>query len=368
MQRISKVIKGDNYIPEYGYIVVTKQGMIIYNGQVGMRYSRKLTGERLCQIADTVGAYAIPEPLKFLKIISVLESITAVTVDEKNSHIRIDFAGRGEITIPVLLNLPEGIPHLAIEWIDMKTAKDTGMEISSLWNEMDGLTTTEGEALWGDVIGVYGSEGKLVSFDYGVYVHSDKLDIQNFYCPKALVGLGLRGMDYAVVQGEGIQLVGSDIAYICTGVAKSKVVEDMMSIKDDFEAGIKKKITLDFTSGVWRRAKLLVDAVLVLKIQNNQIFIECDRWKERIGKTEADDAEFHTRITLLERWASGTFKHAISVTKDGTWNLFGVTRGGMNFYGVLTDIAESDTSPKKNTATKEVVSELPDITEGESLL
>lgn len=365
MQRISKILKGDNFIPEFGYIIITAGGMVVYNGHIGINYSRKLTGERLCSIADEAGAYAIPEPLKFLKIISVLESITSVQLDKTSQQIKISFAGKGEIKIPVMLNLSKETPHLAIDWCDKNDKDGKHIEVTSLWNELNTLTTTEGEALWGDVIGIYGSDKRLVAFDYGVYLHSEGIEIPDFYCPKALIELGLRGIDYANINGDEVQLIGNDVKYICTGVAKSQVVTDMMSLKEEFNKGKKQKITLDFTSGVWRRAKLLADEVLLLQIKNNQIFLQCDSWKECIGKTEAKDAEFNTRISLLERWASGTFEHAVSVTDDGTWNLYGVTRGGVKFYGVLTDIAETTKTTK---AKEKPTTDIADIPEGESLL
>ena len=365
MRRILKVLKKDNFIPELGYIVVTSKGMSVYNGQIGVNYSRKLAGERLCLLADNLGAYAIPEPAKFLKIVNALEDITAVELLEKESAITIKFAGKGVVKIPVVMNLHEQVPHLLINWKSLETARKDGIEITPLWNEISNLTTNEGEALWGDVIGVYGHGKKLVSFDYGVYLHSKAIKAPEFYCPRSLIDLGLLNMEFAVVEDDTIYLVGNEVQYYCSGVSKSDIVDSMMQLKDGFSKGTKNKVTMDFTSGLWKRAKLFATAVLLFKVSKGEIFIKHDTWEECIGKTVAPDAEFTTRISLLERWASGTFEHSISIEKDGTWNLFGKTRGGMSFYAVLTDVQKPSA---EKSSDKDEVAEIDDIEEGGSLL
>ena len=338
MRRISKVLKKDNFMPEMGYIVVTPDGMSVYNGQVGIKYSRKIAGERLCLVADEFGPYGIPEPSKFLRTVSVLEDISSVQLVKDESALTIKFAGKGSIKVPVVINLHDKVPHLVLNWKPFDSTKLEGIEISSLWNEIHSLTTSEGESLWGDIIGVYGNNKQLVSFDYGVYLHSTDVDVPNFYCPRSLIDLGLKNIEKAIVEEDAIFLVGHDVQYVGTTVASSNVVNDMMSLKTDFKDGKKYKVTLDFTSGVWNRAKLFAFIVLTLKVKNGDIIVEHDTWKESIGKTAAPDSEFTTRISLLERWASGTFDHSISITNDGIWNLSGTTRGGMNFYAVLTDV------------------------------
>ncbi len=364
MKRIAKILQKDNFIPELGYIVITSEGMIAYNGQIGVRYDRETSGERLCLIADKVGAYAIPEPLKFLRTISALEGITAVELSEADSSITIKFAGKGSLQIPVVLKLSKSIPQLAIEWKTLDEAKTQGIEITSLWDEVTALTTNEGQQLWGDVIGIYGSEGKLVSFDYGVYLNSDDIQAPDFYCPRSLLDLGLKNMEVAAINGDILLIVGQKVQYVCTGVDKSDIVSNMMHLKEDFSAGDIKKVTLDFTSGLWKRAKLFASAVLTFAVKNGEIYIKHSTWEECIGKTEAPDAEFTTRISLLERWASGTFEHSISIGADGTWNLYGKTRSDMNFYAVLTNI-ENPTDvkiPEQETAN------FMDFGEGETIL
>ena len=366
MRRVTKVLKRDNFIPELGYLVVDSNGMTAYNGQIGIHYSRQTTGERLCSLADTNGAFGIPDPSQFLKTISVLESIASVELSKKESAITIRFAGKGILKIAVVLDLHAKIPHNDIKWKTYEDAKENGVEVSSLWREIEHLVTNEGEALWGEVIGVYGCEGKLVSFDYGVYLHSEGEKTPEFYCPRSILTLGLKNMDYAIVEGDIVYLVGKECQYVCTGVTKSEVVSEMMQLKDSFKAGVSKTVTLDFTSGLWKRAKLFASAVLTLKVRNGEIFVEHDTWSECIGQTEAPNAEFTTRISLLERWASGTLEHAISLVADGTWNLYGRTRGGMNFYAVLTDVYNP--SIDSTSVDDTIDSDEIDIEEGESLL
>lgn len=370
MKQITQILKKDNFIPELGYIVIDKDGMMAYNGQIGVKFSRKIAGERLCLIADENGAYAIPDPQKFLKIVSALDNIELVELNKKSSSIKIKFAGKGVVKIPVVLDLHSDTPHLNIKWKNMEQAKKEGIALTSLWTEVSTLITQEGEALWGDVIGVYGNNGQLVSFDYGVYIHSEDIKAPKFYCPRSLIDLGLRNLEFAVVSDDTVQLVGNDAQYICTGVSESAVVTDMMALKESFAKGENKKVTLDFTSGLWRRAKLFADVVLKFEVKDGQIFISHDNWSECIGKTEAPNAEFVTRISLLERWASGTFEHAISVNKGSDWNLYGKTRGGMHFYAVLTDlgIIPEIEEEIENPIESDVVSEEIDLPEGQSLI
>ena len=372
MKHITKILKKNNFIPELGYIIVLGTGAIVYNGQLGVYYSRKTIGDKLCGLADKHGSYAIPETSKFLQTVNVLEDISSIALKEKESVLTIKFAGKGVVDVPLVLNISEEIPHLQIKWKTYEEAKKEGLPLSSLWSDISKLITNEGEALWGDVIGVYGDEKKLVSFDYGIYLHSDEIEnikIPDFYCPRALVELGLNAVDYLVVDEENVYLVGKNVQYVCCGVESSPTVKEMVQLKSDFEKGEKKKVTLNLTSGLWRRAKLFSSAVLTMKVRAGEIFVEHDTWSECIGKTEAPDTELNTRVSLLERWASGTLNHSISLSEEGTWSLHGKTRGGLHFYAVLTNTGVGiDEETTEESSTDEKVSDEVDIPEGSSLL
>ena len=353
---------------EFGYLVVTTEGMVVYNGEVGIKYSRSLAGERLCSIADNYGSYAFPEPVKFLRCLSVLEDIKSAELLKKSSAIQIKFSNKGSVLIPIVMNLSEDLPHLILNWQDHAKAGKKGFAISSLWKEIYDLTTTEGEALWGNAVGVYGHNKELVSFDHGVYIHSVGGKSPDFYCPRALLELGLRNLDYVVVEqsdegADSLYLVGKNIQYVCVGVTKSDVVTEMCNLKDEFEGGTKKTVTINTTSGLWQRSKVFAESFLTMKINKGTITVGYNNWEEIIGSTEAPDATFTTRISILERWASGTVKHGISINDDGAWNLHGTTRGGLKFYATLTDY-----SVFEKMGEDEEEETIPDLEEGESLL
>lgn len=368
MKHIQKVLKKSNFIPELGYIVITKDGAVVYNGQVGVSYSRALIGERLCSLADKYGTYAIPETTKFLQTLNVLEKVSSVNLIEKESCLSITFNGKGKVKCPVVLNISDDIPHLQIKWKNYKEVKDQklGTPLTSLWSDIKNLITSEGEALYGDVLGIYGSEGKLLSFDYGVFLLAEQKGLPDFYCPRALIDLGLNSVDYLVTDEDSVFLVGDKVQFVCCGVQKSDKVNDMIQLKDSFEQGEKKKVTLDFGTSLWKRAKLFSNAVLTLRVKDGEMFLEHDTWSETIGKTEAPDTQFTTRLSLLERWVSGTLKHSISLAEDGTWSLYGITRGGLHFFATLTGVEEVIEEDEKKEEIAE--SEELDIKEGESLL
>ena len=236
MKRISKIIKKTGFMQEFGYLVVTAEGMVVYNGEVGIKYSRSLVGENLCSIADKNGPYALPEPVKFLRCLSVLEDIKSVDLIKKSSAIQIKFSNKGSVLIPIILDLSEDLPHLILNWQDHAKAGKKGFAISSLWKEIYDLTTTEGEALWGNAVGVYGHNKELVSFDHGVYIHSVEGKSPDFYCPRALLELGLRNLDYVVAEqseegADSLYLVGKNIQYVCVGATKSDVVTEMCNLE-----------------------------------------------------------------------------------------------------------------------------------------
>ena len=369
MKRISKIIKKTNFMQEFGYLVVTPKGMIVYNGEIGIMYSRSLAGEKLCTIADKHGPYAFPEPVKFLRSLSVLEDIKSVDLIKNSSAIQIKFSNKGSILIPIVMNLGEDLPHLLLNWQDHAKASKKGFAITSLWNEIYNLTTNEGEALWGNSVGVYGHNKELVSFDHGVYIHSTDGKASDFFCPRSLLELGLRNLDYAVTDisddtGDSLYLVGKNMQYVCIAAAKSEVVEEMCQLKSDFEGGDKKKVSINATSGLWQRSKVFAETLLTMKIKKGNITVGYNNWEEIIGTTEAPDSIFTTRISILERWASGTVKHGISINENSEWNLHGTTRGGLQFYATLTDYSVFE----KMDEEEDEIESMPDLSEGESLL
>lgn len=354
MQRISKIIKKDNFVPEYGYLVFSEKGLVVFNGKLGILYSPKLVGERLMAVVARHGRFAVPDASKFLRTLAVLEDVATVDLDKSNSCLSIKFMkGKGSLEVPVVLNLHEKIPHLEIKWKDYETDKADSIQVSSAWREIADLITTEGEALWGNVIGIYIKNNKLLSFDYGVYLSGQDCgsNQKNCFCPLEAIELGLNNIEYMKSDESGVFLVGNLVQYMCSSVSSSPVIDDMAKLKDDFTQGTQFKVTIDTTSGLWRRAKLFASEILKFEVKGGDIVISHENWKESIGKTGAPDAEFNTRISLLQRWAAGSLDHKISVSSNGSWYLHGTTRSGLDFYAVLTDL----NNPMKDSKPSNVV-------------
>lgn len=353
MKRISKVVKKDNFVPEQGYLVFTDKGLIVYNGRIGLLYNRKKMGNHLSGLVDKYGNFAVPDAGKFLRTIAALEDVSQVEIDKGRSCMVLQFnKSKGSLDIPVVLNLHEKIPHLDIKWKDYANDKEGSIPVSAVWREVTDLVTSEGEALWGDVIGVYGRKNKLMSFDYGVYLEGkEDGPLADFYCPLPVLDLGINDIEYVKVDEDAIYMVGAEVQYVCTAVSKKDVINDMATLKDQFEKGEKKHVSLDLTSGVWKRAKAFADNMLLLTVKDGEIIISHESYKESIGKTAAPNAQFNTRISLLQRWASGSLDHAIAIGQDGSWYLHGTTRSGMAFYAVLTDVQ----NPSKKEATGDMV-------------
>lgn len=336
MQRLAKVLNKDNFIPELGYLVVTGDGMIVYNGQIGIKYSKKQAGSKFCDIAAKSGTYAFPDPITFFKTLKVLEDVKSVALVKSESSITIKFAGKGVVKIPVVMNVHKDIPHLHLNWMDVVKHKAKGIPINSNWEELTKLTISDAPAQFGVVLGIYGYLKRLVSFDLGVYIHGDPENVPDFYCPRALLELGLKDVEFAIVKDDEIYLVGAEVQYAFFGSEESEATSDFKKLEEDISTGDVKKVTLDYTSGLWKRMKTLSNESLTLKITKGKIFVGHDTWSECIGKTEAQDIEFTTRASLLERWGSSTLEHGILLSAEGSWFIYGKTRGGMHFYGALS--------------------------------
>lgn len=372
MKRIPKVVKKDNFVPEQGYLVFTPKGLVVFNGRVGILFDRSKMGQHLSACVDKHGMFAVPDATKFLKTTSVLEEVMSVDIDKSRSSLVIRFMkGKGSIEIPVVLNLHEKIPHLQIKWKDYATDRTGAIPVTEAWREVTELVTSEGEALWGDVIGVYGRGNKLASFDYGVYLQGKEGDpMPDFFCPLSLIDLGINDIEYVRVDEDGVYMVGAGVQYVCTAVSKKDVINDMMKLREQFEAGEKKHVTLDLSKSVWKRAKTFAEAMLKLTVKDGEILVSHENWQEAIGKTEAPNATFHTRISLLERWASGSLDHSIAIGSDGSWYLHGTTRGGLAFYALLTDVnnpSRAEKAAMENAAPQKAAeADIPQV--GDSLL
>lgn len=144
-------------------------------------------------------------------------------------------------------------------------------------------------------------------------------------------------MKEAIFTDEELFINGDGVTYFTKPAIQPHVLESALQARDDALAGKEHKVKLDFTSGLWKRAKLFSNLALELTIAGGQMTLSGDNWQEVIGTTDAPAAKFITRISLLERWTIGTTGHTIRINED-EWYLLGNTRKGSEFYGTLTNL------------------------------
>lgn len=345
MKRLQKILPKETMIPEFCYFVFTPYGAIAYNGQVGIRYSLTKIGVKLSNLVTQHGSFAILDGLNFLKIAAVMEKITAAVIDTKKSTLRMESNdGKVKVEIPITLNIPESLSHLKIPW-DMEGVQ---IPVEGLWEDVTNLITKEAETIWGEVVGVYGFKSTLASFDYGVLLIGKSQSTEQYsktlFCPKSIIDLGLGDIKEATFGEDGIVLSGDDVQYYTSTLAAAEALKSALELRKGKKSGKEYNVALDFSAGVWKRAKTFNKAVISLYIRDGLMELKGDNWNEIIGKTDAPDGIFITRISLLQRWTVGTVGHKIYVDKEnGTWIIYGTTRKESQFFGNLTEIDMSDT-------------------------
>lgn len=346
MKRILKVIKNStlfNIRPELGYLVVTESGMSIFNGEFGIFYTREVVGELLCKMAEG-RPYAILDPAEFLKVIASLGEVSGVDLNLENGWMKLNFGDDGEVKIPVEFNLPEELAVTKIGWKSQEEVEEKGIVVGEDFKAMAGLLSREGEIIWGDVVGIYGSPDGLVSFDYGVYMNTfeEEKFYSDFYFPLKVLDMGLGKVKYMIFEEKYLFLIGDKFQYVCARMEQTELVKDMLSVKESFEKGEEKDVKLHLSSSFWKRVEVFAYNLLTITIKNQRMYVSnMDNWKECIGHVVADNCDFLTRVSLLKRWIEGTDDRKLSLGADGEWNLYGRAAGGVDFYARLTDAGTS---------------------------
>ncbi len=278
MKRLAKVIPKESLIPEMRYLVFTNEGAIAWSGQLGIKYDLAKIGNRLAGLIKQHGSFAIIDGLRFLKVASALEKVTGAKIDKTNSVLIIEANdGKVEVSLPVTLDLPEELPHLQLDWSAIRSARK--LPVESVWLDAVELISTEGTALWGDVVGVYETDKYVASFDYGILLYkarevegkkfgrqqpkgSKSTDI--IFCPQYLLGLGLAGIGEAAYNGESLYLVGDGVTYVTQPTPSTAVLDQMLQVRDLAHKGKQKAVSLDFGSGLWKRAKVFNRMVVTM--------------------------------------------------------------------------------------------------------
>lgn len=346
MHRLVKILPRESLVPELGYLVFTKDGLIAWNGTVGIRFARERAGARIMQLVDLHGPIVVQNGAKFLKVLSVLDKIDTVSLVDSHLIIKAN-SNSTEIKFAVLSGdaVPQALPHLALDW---KLTGGVKLPITGVWLDALDFLTNEGAVLWGDVVGIYDRPGYTVAFDYGLLLYSaksrqrfkgvgkDAIDEAAKYCPWLLLQLGLATITEAVFKDGALFLVGDGIIYFTALATTTSVLDQILSMRQEEAGASKYKVALKFSSNVWKRAKLFNKLVLTLSIKAGVITLSGGSWSEIIGSTDAPDKMFITRISLLQKWALKTLGHQFAISENGNWLLTGRTRNEVEFYGSLT--------------------------------
>lgn len=341
MKRLSKILPKESIVPEFKYIVFSaeREAMIVWNGMAGIAFDIKKVPPKLQELVQQHGQFAIMDGRQFLRIVTAMDKVEKIVLDKSTSMLTMEAnGGRIKVELTAVLDLPPETPHLAI---DFHSTAGVSREITPLWFDAVDLITKEGAALWDNITGVYESSEFLASFDYGVLLYHEKEKPDGnavLYCPQQLLELGMKGMDRITYCDDIVMLKGDGVTYFSSPRLSTDVLTEMLILRELANTAKERSVGLDFTPSLWKRAKLFSKAALDMRIQGGQIILSNNEWKEVIGTTDAPDAHFVTRISLLSRWTVGTLGHKIRITEDGQWYLYGKTRKGTEFYGSMTMI------------------------------
>lgn len=343
MKRITQIAKKNDITPELGYALFCLRGLIIYNGSTGILYSPEAVREPMMNIVKEHGTFGIPDAAELKKCIDSLEKVSSIKMDESKKFITFKYnEGRGTLKVPVVCPVNELALEttFALPWRTFdKDSATNKIPIGPNWLEVSSLVVDEGEAFWGQSLGLYGHNNRLMSFDSESFIVSKDEGYPDFFCPRALLALGTTGIQYAETEGDNFFMVGLNHQYISTKKDISPAVKEVSKLKDNFDNAVAHKISLDTSPGIWNRGKKFSPPLLPIKVSNGKITVGAgSRWEEQLGEGELPDASFLTRMSLLERWATGTIGHSIAINSDGQWFLHGESRNGFLFYARLTDV------------------------------
>lgn len=342
MKRLTLVARKNNSIAELGYAVFNTDGLVVYNGSFGIRYSPFAVKDMMMNLVKEHGAFAIPDVAELRKCVELLDGVCGIKLDKDKANLIFSFKkNKGRLSVPVIFGLNEDlVPHFTLPWIDFEEGKGTGFAIvEDVWREAGNLISNDGEAMFGNSLGLYGRNKRLMSFDGEAFIVSKKeVAAPDFFCPREVLKLGMTSMAYVKKQGDNFFVVGEDFQYVATNAVVAPVVDDIAKMQTGFDASKVYTIKLDSDSGIWSRGKRFASSLIQFKIKDGKVVVGFDRWWEEIGTTNLPNAEFLTRLSLLERWITGTLSHSVAISEDNQWFLHGESRKGFLFYARLTDV------------------------------
>lgn len=345
MQRILKIIRKDTLMKEHKYAVFYPEGLIVFNGIFGIRYSMELLGAHLPKLIEEWGSFAVYDAQALRQSLKLLGDVSEVFVSEieNDNGFNLVFkfkGGKGKLILPITLDLPRNLEHFLIQWPEYNAEDENAIIVDDSWNDFKSLITPDGQSLWPNSYGVYGDDKKLKSFDSTAYIESNANSAVDFFCPSTVIALGLGDIDYALPSGNGLFLIGKDVQYYTTKAIKNEAITDTSEVArlfDDVEAFDTFEIEIDKSAQTWARAREFVDGKkLIFAVQDSKIIIANEKWEEEIGSAgKMPNITFTIPLNLVERWVQHTIGHEISRV-DGKWYLRGRTLRGFSFVARLS--------------------------------
>ena len=364
MKRIVKIVDSQTLMDEYKSIIVNEKSLRIYNGKVGMIYGERYVGESLGRIVRECGPFGIPDPGKFLRIKDTLQNKGDTFIDKDRSVLVIKFLeDKAKVDIPVILNISNDVIN-NIEQFDYKELKenepndDSIIAIGEEAKNVDSLLSKEGSAVYGDALGIYMVDGKIMSYDYNLFLESKKkFNVKDFFIPQFILGCGINDLPYVKINDNTIHLVGPEVQMFFSKSNVSSTYSDLKSLKEGFEKSKEYKVGFSgLTSTVWSRAKIFTKNNINLHFENGEIKFKGTGWEETIGETDLPNAKFEVRQSLLERYLSKTQNRKIAISSEGYWYMKGETRQGLDFYALLSNV-----TPEKTQSMDEVLEKEPPV-------
>lgn len=355
MQRILKLLsrqKDGASNPRLANLCFTENGLIFTDGFTAIKYGPKLVGSRLMDLVKMHGIYLVHETERFIKLLSLVKNIRKIELDKKENSLVILFSentGSAIISATAVKKdeLNYEAPQVKLSWVDYEKDKEGVFKLDESWRDSEHFFTADGTHIWGDSLGIYSKDNRLISFNWNTYVHTnanDSLKDKEFFVRKDLFELGWKGVEYMELANKNIYFVGPDIQYM-VGNPYASELQYSPDLKNteyykEFDNAKKYEAKLEFDPNIWKRSKLFAKEKIQFVVEGGKIYLATDAWKEQIGGTDLADCELSAPLSIISLWADRTKNHYIAVAKDSNFDryyLASESHSGFNFYGLLTE-------------------------------
>ena len=386
MQRLKTILtsKKDD---KFG-ILFTKQGMMAYNGVVGINYSAKSFSAEMKKVITNHGDFYVPEGIEFFNTLSKLPKDISMNIVNKNgSELVIKYNnGKGKVVFPVELG-GENSPHYSIPWLAWdKTAAENQQTIVSTavgddsWKNVFTLISKKGHKMYGDMAGLFLNEDKdgsivIESFDFSVFLRSKtnkqptvkKIEsIKNIFVPANLCQLGFSGItDVSLVKdisdNDYIFFSGPNVQYFAMPAVDTGAFEQSQDIEKNFQSSTAIEAKITPSAAFLSMLNDTKDGYAKLSIKEGKLIFSHGRWDEEIGEVKEADTSFNVEVSLITRWLKDVqaANRKLSTGKNSfgekVYYLAGNTWSGCAFFAELTEESEPIMMTSDDDKPEEVV-------------